>query len=152
MPPATLNRASVTSLDTAQPDFPDEVDDYKTLVVKFIPAEVVAFYQLFAAAVVESYKAESLTGPWFQGLLWTVFLTGVVATPAYLILFYGLRLRKFVQLLMATIAFVLWAASLGEIQNLGWGYPLIAAQVALGIFTLIAPAIDLAAVKARGGG
>ena len=149
--PAGLNRASVTRLDIGRDDFPNEVDDYKTLIVKFIPAEVVAFYQLFAAIVVEANKAGSLTGSWFNGLLWAVFLTGVVATPGYLILLYGLTMRKFIQLLMATLAFVLWAASLGEIQNLGWDYPTIGAQVALGIFTLLAPAVDLAASKARGG-
>jgi hypothetical protein len=141
--PATLNRASVTKLDTPRDDYPDKVDDYKTIVLKYIPAEVVAFYQLFAAVIVEAHKGGSLTGWWFTGLLWAVFATGVVATPLYLVLFYGLRLRKWVQLLLSTIAFVLWAATLGEIRKLGLDYPIIASQVALGIFTLVAPAVEL---------
>jgi hypothetical protein len=145
----SLNRASVTRLDVQRADFPDEIDDYKTLVTKYIPAEVVAFYQLFAVLVLEGYKSGSLTEGWFTGLFWAVFLAGLFGTPAYLIFVYKLRQRKFIQLIMSTIAFIIWAASLGTIPYLGFDYPILAAQVLLGIFTLIAPAFDLAAVSLK---
>ena len=61
VPKASLNRASVTRLDTDRPDFPNDVDDYKTLIVKHIPGEVVAFYQGFAVLVIQGYKAGTLT-------------------------------------------------------------------------------------------
>jgi hypothetical protein len=144
----SMLRGVVTEEDTARRDFPNTPDDYKTRLIKYIPAETVVLYQTFAGLAVAS-----LEGGWATAMFLFVFFVGLIGTPLYLLRVYRLSWsRKKVQVVISTVAYVIWVFSLGGFQHLIW-YPLPAATILLGLFTfVIAPFIspeDLSIQTAR---
>jgi len=123
-------------------------DDYKDRLVKYIPAESVAFYALVDKIVASHYKLEgsSLTTPVPDAaitLSWLIFGIGVIGTPFYL------KRQKLsgqpwkLHAGISTIAFVLWAYTLSGTVFLiyGW-YSVFMAGLLAPIFTFIAGFIE----------
>lgn len=133
-------RTVVTAGDAANRNngLPNEEDDYKTRLLKYIPAETVAFYT-GAIGVVESLQQSD---PGWRIPVWIiVFLIGLIGTPLLLTRIYGMIWKyKKGQIIVSTIAYVLWVLSLGTLQGLDQ-IPAVVMTLALGIFTFLAPAI-----------
>ncbi|MEO8620862.1 MAG: hypothetical protein ABI625_07345 [bacterium] len=110
---------------------PKKADEYSDRLMKSIPADVVALY-IFLAGLVR-------TDPTAPGwLLWAIFIFLVPGTWAYLAVV--LKVKKKVQLLISTVAFVVWVFSLGSenpFSTLVWYKPIFGA-VLLPVYTFVA--------------
>ena len=125
-------------------------DSYKDRLVKYIPAESIALYTFADKLVISHYGIDAtgaITGAPADGLLTVVapllFFLGLVGTPAYL---WRQRLSRQpwkLHALISTIAFAVWAYTLGGSWFLvhHWYHSLIAALSAP-IFTFVAGAIE----------
>lgn len=125
-------------------------DDYKERLVKYIPAESVAFYTFTDKLVASQYGLDSTALAATQGapatamlLAWLLFGLGVVGTPIYLY-----RQRKPNQPWrlhagISTLAFILWAYTLGGslFVILGW-YEVFVAGLLAPIFTFVAGFVE----------
>lgn len=125
-------------------------DEYKDRLVKYIPAESVAFFAFADKALIGYYgindsgvptahPADSLLG----FLPWAFLIFGLVGTPAYL---YRQRIGNQpwkLHAIISTIAFLLWAYTLGGSIFLihGW-YNVFLASIGAPIFTFIAGAFE----------
>jgi hypothetical protein len=111
-------------------------DDYQSRLLKYIPTEVVALYltldNILKSAAVD--QQPDLT------LLWIIFLLLVVFTPIYL--WRVTKVRKSVQLIISTVAFVIWVFALGGVfENLPW-YKHYYGALLLPTFTFLVPIIE----------
>lgn len=136
-------RTVVTEGDAANPNngLPNTEDDYKTKLLKYIPAETVAFYTGLVG-VIEQIGSGS--GWYVPGVVF-LFLAGLIGTPLYLIRIYGMKWQyKRTQIIVSTIAYILWVASIGTLQGLPGldQIPPAILTVLLGLFTFLAPLID----------
>lgn len=115
-------------------------DDYVAQLVKFIPSEVVSFYvAIFAAAG----AATGIT----SGIYWIMFAMGLVAT-----FFFTLANNKkdlmanqipgvFSKTIISTMAFFVWAFTLGApFTSLSWYHPFYGTMLLM-FYTLLAPKI-----------
>lgn len=124
-------------------------DDYGDRLVKYIPAESVAFYTATDKVFAAFYGINDAGAPTrmppdglFNILPWALFLIGVIGTFVYL---YNRKLPGQpwkVNVWVATLAFVAWAYTLdGSIFRVHhWYYELLAALTAP-VFTFVAAAI-----------
>ncbi len=87
-------------------------DTYPERVAKYVPAEIIAGYTpLMALAAANGGEKPTEVTLWLAGL---VFLAGFIATPLYLWRVSGkVGKSKPIQIVIATIAFPLWAYVLG---------------------------------------
>ena len=107
-------------------------DSYRDKLVKYIPAEVVALY-LTLDVICRSNPTEG-------GLRWIILIFGCVVTPLYL--WRIQRVRKPIQLVVSTAAFVVWTFALGgPFVSLSW-YKAIYGALLLPMFTFLVPLID----------
>jgi hypothetical protein len=96
---------------------PGKPDDYFSRLLKYIPAEVVAFY-ISAGGIVPADHPKRL------GYLWAIFTVGAIATPVYML--FAARDDETkkpipIQILLATIAFPVWAYAMGgPFASLAW--------------------------------
>jgi hypothetical protein len=82
-------RTVVTEEDARRKNgLPDNPDDYKTRLLKYIPAEAVALYTALVG-IPESLKEQSSGWYWFGLIL--VFVAGLVAVPLVLMRGYGMK-------------------------------------------------------------
>lgn len=92
-----------------------ETDDYATRIVKYVPAEVVAFYlaadKLFvkAAAVVNANVADIFVNDHLRYFSIAVFVIGLLGTPLYIRQQATGNDPWQVQAGVSTLAFVIWA-------------------------------------------
>lgn len=90
-------------------------DNFGEVLLKSIPAEVVAGYITVANAVAGGAGAP-------RWLLWAVVAVLTAITPVYLMRVQGVT--KVAQIVLSTISFLVWVLSLGAPQNpalaLGW--------------------------------
>lgn len=121
-------------------------DEYKDRLVKYIPAESVAFFAFVDKALIGFYginnsgvptthTADSLLGI----LPWAFLILGLIGTPVYL---HRQRIGDQpwkMHATISTVAFLLWAYTLGGSVFLihGWYHALVAA-IAAPFFTFIA--------------
>ncbi|NNM72071.1 hypothetical protein [Enterovirga aerilata] len=147
---------SATSGNLAAASVEDQpADDYSSRLVKYIPAESVAFFACvdkliashFGIGNTASTTAATSSGAFALSLI--VFLLGLVGTPLYL---WRRRLPRQPWMLnagIATIAFVLWAYTLGGslFLLLGW-YQVFLAGLFAPIFTFVAGFFEPAPPKA----
>jgi hypothetical protein len=124
--PAVGGQIAAAGAGPAGPGVVAGHDQYMDRVAKYIPGEVVVLYLGLLASSAAAPGGPTLT------LLWTIFVICLIATPAYLLVKFnkekstlGLRL-KLAQILISTIAFVLWAWALQDptalhIVNPFWG-------------------------------
>ena len=134
-------RAVVTEADANNPnnDLPDMPDDYKTRLLKYIPAEAVTLYTALVGVPV-SLQEQSPGWYWF-GLV-IVFIAGLAAVPLILIRGYGMTWKyKKRQILLSIVAYILWVLSIGTFQGV---VPIPAAivTITLGLFTFFVPWVD----------
>jgi hypothetical protein len=139
-PTEGMIRAVITEEDAKRNNsLPNSPDDYKTRLLKYIPAEAVALYTALVGIPV-SLEGQSPGWYWF-GLV-AVFLAGFAAVPLVLIRGYGMKWQyKKRQIILSIVAYILWVASIGTFQGV---VPIPAAIVTmtLGLFTFFAPWID----------
>jgi hypothetical protein len=83
-----------------------EADDYKSRLLKYIPAEVVAVYLTLDSIVRSAVNRASL-----QGWLWLIFAFGLMVTPLFL--WRIAKVRRANQLIISTISFAVWVFALG---------------------------------------
>jgi|SRR6267378_8652686 len=109
-------------------------DDYFSRLLKYIPAEVVALY-VSAEGVVPAGHPKRLM------YLWAIFVFCSIATPVYM--FFTARdetTKKpiWIQTLIATIAFPVWAYALGgPFTTLSWFEPFVGSLLLMAVtFTL----------------
>jgi len=117
-------------------------DDYKTRLIKYIPADVVAVW-VFLDGIL---RADPSTSAAFQ---WTVFGVVLALTP----LWTWYRADEpdlppaFHQIVTSTVAFAVWALALGgPFERLAWYTPSLA-SVLLALFTLVAPLVPFLAER-----
>ena len=144
----------VVPRDTTKSKFAPEAmdnvpaDDYKARLVKYVPAESVAFYALVDKLVASHYNLEgsSIVAPVAQAavvLSWLIFGLGIIGTPLYL------NRQKLpgqpwkLHAAISTIAFALWAYTLSGTVFLiyGW-YSAFMAGLLAPIFTFTAGFIE----------
>lgn len=106
------------------------VDDYKTRLLKYIPAEVVTLYVTLEGVIGEQRLA----------LLWLVFLIGLIATPFYLVRIYKVSKRS--QLIISTVAFAVWVLALGGPFESIPGYEPLFGSIILVLYTFLVPLFD----------
>jgi hypothetical protein len=96
------------------PPAPPTEDDYLARLAKYIPAEVVALYVAMVAAVPDGHNSA----------LWAIFVANAVLVPIYMWIVTSRDVGKgalWVQVVLATIAFPVWAFAMGgPFKTLGW--------------------------------
>jgi hypothetical protein len=78
-----------------------EPDNYGDRLIKYIPPDVIVAYMTIEGMIGDSKQSNALV------LAWVAFPVILLATPAYLIRFGDVQKR--LQLLVSTVAFVVWA-------------------------------------------
>lgn len=111
--------------------------EYGERVAKYVPAEIIAVY-LTLTPVILSGTDDGTTRR--TVLLAVVLGVGVVLTPVYLLRFAEEGAPKVLHLVIATIAFVVWAYGIGGFfTDIGW-YDAVVAAVVVGLFSLVSGA------------
>jgi hypothetical protein len=112
----SMLRTVVTQGDAQRSNgLPDQADDYKTRLVKLIPAETVAFYTGLAG-IPESLQSTN-PGYYWPALI-ILFLAGLIGTPLILKISYGMTWQyKKGQFIITMAAYILYVASLGTFQG-----------------------------------
>lgn len=121
-------------------------DKYKDRLVKYIPAESVALYAFVDKLLISYYEIDfkgNVPDGNIDSLLhifpWLFLIIGIIGTPIYL---YKQKLKNQpwrLHAILSTIAFVLWAYTLGgSIFILNGYYHVLAAGIAAPFFTYIA--------------
>jgi hypothetical protein len=105
-------------------------DAYVDRLLKYMPAESVAFY-LGVDGVLRS--ANPASPAW----LWGAFATGLIGTWLYLWRLQGVR--KVGQLIVSTLAFAVWVFAIGgPFRQLSWYAPFMGSAAVM-VFTFIVP-------------
>lgn len=112
-------------------------DGYVDRLIKYVPAEVLAFFLPITAAV----------GPGRPSLIWVCLAAGFVATPIWLGV-HALQMPAGSRPLphfyvLACVAFVAWAIASSDAVRVVVGVDLVTANVILGVVVLILPGIDI---------
>lgn len=130
-------------------------DTYKERIVKYIPAEAVAFYAFADKLIASKYgivvdpaagsaaAATTLADPVAQKVTWAIFLLGLIGTPIYLWKARTEGKPWVLHACISTIAFGLWAYTLGGslfVLN-GW-YDVFWAGLAAPVFTFVAGMVE----------
>lgn len=112
-------------------------DKYKDRLLKYIPADVVAIYLTLTSTV-----AAAADGSLKWWLAWIVFVVVGICTPFYMKHIGKITDQK--QIIVGSIAFIIWAASLGapfDKTHIPWFEPIIVALI-LPLFTFLIPLTD----------
>jgi hypothetical protein len=92
-------------------------DDYLGRLAKYIPAEIVALYAAMVAAAPP-------TDPHYATILWIIFALNAVLVPIYMWIVTSRDPGKdalWTQVILATLAFPVWAFALGgPFKQLSW--------------------------------
>lgn len=142
-------RTVVNEEDAANPNngLPNRPDDYKTRLLKYIPAEAVVLY-VTLMGIVAGLEAQSPSWYWLGAVV--VFVGGLAAVPLILIRVYGMKWQyKKRQIILSMVAYLLWVASIGTFQGIIQVPPAIV-TVALGLFTSFVPFVDPGTNTSRG--
>jgi hypothetical protein len=116
----------------------NETQPYSDKLVKFIPTEIVGAYMMLAGFLGFGPGASALPAEKVDdALIQVVFFFLLALVPAYLWVVSGVR--HVVQIIVATLSFVVWVYSLGGPFEL-WGFhnPVVA-SVILVLWTLVPP-------------
>jgi hypothetical protein len=136
--PREIIRSEVPSLARIAAGRQQAPDEYKDRLVKYIPGDVIAIY-LTMTTVLSSASHTALQ--WW--LSWVVFGAMAVCTPLYLSA--AAKINDTKQIIVSSIAFVVWACSLGappfEPTHISWWDPVIPAFI-LPFYTFVIPLTD----------
>lgn len=93
-------------------EIPPAADGYADKLVKYIPAEIIAAF-IAVNSIMHSVATPSAS------VYWAMFLFLTILTPVYLWRFQ--RVRKRTQLLLSSVAFVIWVFGIGgPFSYLSW--------------------------------
>lgn len=121
----------------AHPAPPSTPDGYADRLLKYVPAEAVAFY-LGCDGIIRSVFTDSTNERFW--LLVGVSLVGLIGTPFYLRRLE--RVLKPTQVIVSTIAFAVWIFAIGSwFVAFDWYRPALGALAVL-IFTFVSPVIN----------
>lgn len=124
-----LKATKVVSQQVGTVSYAIPPDDYKSRIMKYIPSEVVVLY-LTLDGIINSASVETSLK---IRLLWLIFLISFIGTWIYL--WRVEKVTKKTQLVISTIAFFVWAFTLGgPFTFLSWYLPLYGA-ILLPVYT-----------------
>jgi hypothetical protein len=116
----------------------DNIADYATRVAQYVPTEIVAFYLAGLAVINSTVNASSTQQQVDMAIL---YFGAWVLTPIYLWLLGRGKSPKVVHIIVASLAFPIWAYSIGGfLTAIGW-YQAFLAWLLLAVFTLVSGAI-----------
>ncbi len=112
-------------------------DSYRERLFKYIPAEVVLLYVAVYGIAYALFAAD----PLFSLFARWILIAGIIGTPLYL--WNAGHVTDWVQLVISTFGFVLWACALGvvPVSELP-GYNQIVASLALPLYVFLSPLIE----------
>jgi hypothetical protein len=132
-----MGREITVARDDAQLASAGGADDYFSKLVKYIPAEIIAAY--LAADGITRSAIDDDAGR-LETYLWIFLLVGLLVTPVYL--WRVVKVRKRLQLILATVAFGAWVFGIGGAFSFtGWYEPFLGGLVAIAA-TLLIPIVD----------
>jgi hypothetical protein len=99
----------IVGASSALPERKDGIGEYLERIAKLVPVEIIAAYMAVRGFVPESGELSRIP-PWVEIAAYAVF---VLLTPAYLGRFAGPMVRGGLQLVLATISFVVWSYAIG---------------------------------------
>ena len=112
-------------------------DSYRERLFKYIPAEVVVLYVAVYGIAYAMFAAD----PLFSLMARWILIAGIVGTPLYL--WKAGQVTDWVQLVISTAGFVLWACALGVVPVSEMpGYNQIIASLALPLYVVLSPLIE----------
>jgi hypothetical protein len=114
------------------------VDTYTDKLIKYIPADIVAGWTAVNGMIAGRDADQQAT------LLWIVFIFGLVITPLWIARVTGRSGMKpaRTQIVISTIAFVVWVFALGgPFAGLSWYDPIYGSLLLVG-FTFVVPIIN----------
>jgi len=112
-------------------------DSYRERLFKYIPAEIVVIYVAVYGIVYAIFAAD----PLFPLAARWILIAGIAATPLYL--WDAEHVTDWVQLVISTFGFVLWAYALGVVPVSALpGYNQVVASLALPIYVFLSPLIE----------
>ena len=109
-------------------------DSYVSRVAKYIPSEVLAFYVGASGLVASWDQTDGAT----RTAWWLIFAIGLVGTPAYLLKLSKLKTPWSMHALISSVAFVIWAYTLGGPFKLMANYSPQFGSLGLVVFTFAA--------------
>ena len=140
----------IRDIETAQPYLEDSADsstaknlipkedDYQSKLLKYIPTEVVALYVTLDGIVKAAFNQQLSQEYWLW--LWIIFAVLLISTPLYL--WRVTKVRKKKQLIISTIALVVWVFALGgAFLSFTWYKPFYGAII-LPLYTFFIPIIE----------
>jgi hypothetical protein len=129
-----VTKRNVNVVQAKSPGATIKPDDYLTKLVKYIPSEVVVLYvTLYGIA---SAAKEEIS---FAFISWLIFVVGIFGTVLYL--WRVAKVSDSLQLIISTIAFVVWVFALGgPFASLSWYHPIYGALL-LPVYTFFIPVI-----------
>lgn len=116
---------------------PQQADRYIDKLVKYIPAEIIAFYACIAGI------AETMPENQKALALWLALGLGVLATPIYLVYVHGLGGKQWPHLVISMVAYAAYVYVLGgpfKLPGINLYYPAWG-SIVVAIFTLIIGAL-----------
>ena len=109
-------------------------DDYKDRLLKYIPADVIALYVALDGIVTTTVADDQVP---VGTLRWIILLLVAAVTPLYL--WRVAKVRKRAQIIISTIAFLVWAFYLGgPFRTLSFYHPVYGALL-FPLFTFLVP-------------
>lgn len=133
-------RKIVTSKDLSKAELAEverkaKQDDYLTRLIKYIPSETVTLY-----VTLYGMASGAIAEIPFEQITWLIFVVGVVLTPLYL--WRIANVNDWLQISVATVAFVIWVFALGgPFANLSW-YHSVYGALLLPTFTAVIPLFE----------
>ncbi len=112
-------------------------DSYRERLQKYIPVEIIAIYIALYGIAYAVFAYDPLFPPAARWLL----IAGIVATPWYLLK--AEQVTDWVQLVISTAGFFIWAAALGVVPVTDLpAYNQLAASLALPLYVFLSPLIE----------
>ncbi|MBH8553064.1 hypothetical protein I8751_11940 [Nostocaceae cyanobacterium CENA357] len=140
----------IRDIETAQPYLEDSTDsntarnlipkqdDYQSKLLKYIPTEVVALYITLDGIVKAAFNPQLSQEYWLW--LWIIFAILLISTPLYL--WRVTKVRKKKQLVISTVALVVWVFALGgAFVAFRWYKPFYGAII-LPLYTFFIPILE----------
>ena len=126
----------IKSLNAVPLNLPsNQVNNFKDRLVKLIPSEIVTAYITIQGII----KGAEIKGD-ENALLWCVFIVLLIITPLYL--YYATNVRKWGQIILTTVGFIIWVIVIGGPIQYILAYPAeFVGSIILILYTLFIPVL-----------